>query len=102
MLPEKTFEGRVGIVTGGATGIGLAMARQLAKLGAIVILASRKEENLRTAVDTIRGEGGTADFHVLDVRDAEAVEGMAAKVETDRGRIDFLINNAAGNFIVPS
>jgi NAD(P)-dependent dehydrogenase (short-subunit alcohol dehydrogenase family) len=92
MLPEKTFEGRVGIVTGGATGIGLAMARQLAKLGATVILASRKEENLRTAVDTIRGDGGTADFHVLDVRDAEAVEGMAAKVETDRGRIDFVLN----------
>jgi len=102
MLPEKTFEGRVGIVTGGATGIGLAMARQLAKLGATVILASRKEENLRAAVETIHGEGGTAGHHVLDVRDAEAVEAMAAKVETDRGRIDFLINNAAGNFIVPS
>ncbi len=103
MLPEKTFEGRVGIVTGGATGIGLAMARQLARLGATVILASRKEENLRAAVDTIRADGaGSADFHVLDVRDADAVEAMAAKVESDRGRIDFLINNAAGNFIVPS
>ncbi|HVS32224.1 MAG TPA: SDR family oxidoreductase [Thermoanaerobaculia bacterium] len=103
MLPEKTFEGRVGIVTGGATGIGLAMARELARLGATVILASRKEENLRAAVDTIRAGGaGSAGFHVLDVRDADAVEAMAAKVESDHGRIDFLINNAAGNFIVPS
>ncbi|MFP5245763.1 MAG: SDR family oxidoreductase, partial [Thermoanaerobaculia bacterium] len=41
-----------------------------------------------------------AHFHVLDVRDAAAVEDMAAKVDTDHGKIDFLVNNAAGNFIV--
>ncbi len=95
MLPDKTFDGRVGIITGGATGIGFAMARELARLGARVILASRKEENLRQAVQEI---GERAEYSVLDVRDAEAVEAMAAKV----GTIDFLVNNAAGNFIVPS
>ena len=100
MLPEKTFENRVGIITGGATGIGLAMAKELARLGAKVVIASRKEENLRAAVEEIRSAGGTADYHVLDVRDAEAVEAMAAKVDADNGRIDFLVNNAAGNFIV--
>ncbi|HEX9494094.1 MAG TPA: SDR family NAD(P)-dependent oxidoreductase, partial [Thermoanaerobaculia bacterium] len=93
MLPDKTFDGRTGIITGGATGIGFAIARELARLGARVILASRKEENLRKAAGEIGGE-----FHVLDVRDAEAVEAMAAKF----GAIDFLVNNAAGNFIVPS
>jgi NAD(P)-dependent dehydrogenase (short-subunit alcohol dehydrogenase family) len=98
MLPEKTFDGRTGIITGGGTGIGFAIARELARLGATVILASRKEEHLRPAVEQIRGEGGRAEFHVLDVRDAEAVEAMAAKI----GAIDFLVNNAAGNFIVPS
>jgi NAD(P)-dependent dehydrogenase (short-subunit alcohol dehydrogenase family) len=46
MLPEKTFDGRVGIITGGATGIGNAIAREVARLGARVVLASRKEENL--------------------------------------------------------
>jgi NAD(P)-dependent dehydrogenase (short-subunit alcohol dehydrogenase family) len=99
MLPEKTFDGRVGIVTGGATGIGLAIATQLAKLGATVVIASRKEENLRAAVAQI---GERAGYHVVDVRDAEAVEAMAAAVESKHGRIDFLVNNAAGNFIVPT
>jgi NAD(P)-dependent dehydrogenase (short-subunit alcohol dehydrogenase family) len=105
MLPEKTFEGRIGIITGGATGIGFAVARELARLGATVILASRKEEKLVPAVEQIRsetGRAGAAHFHVLDVRDSEAVEAMAAKVDTDHGRIDFLMNNAAGNFVVPA
>ncbi len=104
MLPEKTFEGRVGIVTGGGTGIGFGIARELARLGATVVLASRKEEHLAPAVEQLRSETGrpAAHFHVIDVRDAEAVEGMAAKVEADHGRIDFLVNNAAGNFISPA
>src|SRR5436189_4347197 len=95
MLPEKTFEGRVGIITGGATGIGFAISRELARLGATVIVASRKEENLRKAVAEI---GERARYHVVDVRDAEAVQAMVDTLE----RIDFLVNNAAGNFIVPS
>lgn len=104
MLPEKTFENRVGIVTGGATGIGFAISQELARLGATVVLASRKEENLTAAVDQIRSttRSDAAHYHVLDVRDAAAVDEMAARVERERGRIDFLVNNAAGNFIVPS
>ena len=105
MLPEKTFEGRVGIITGGATGIGFAIAREVTRLGARVVICSRKEENLQKAIEQLRSETGRADaasYHVLDVRDAEAVEGMAAKVDADFGRIDFLLNNAAGNFIVPA
>ena len=103
MLPDKTFEGRVGIITGGATGIGNAIANEVTRLGARVVICSRKEENLGPAVEQIRSATGRADsasYHVLDVRDAEAVEAMAAKVESDFGRIDFLVNNAAGNFIV--
>jgi NAD(P)-dependent dehydrogenase (short-subunit alcohol dehydrogenase family) len=103
MLPANSFENRVGIVTGGATGIGNAIAREVARLGGRVVLASRKEEKLTKAVEEIRSETGRADaahYHVLDVRDSDAVEAMAAKVEADHGRIDFLVNNAAGNFIV--
>src|SRR6267142_2325127 len=99
MLPEKTFDGRVGIVTGGATGIGFAIAKELARLGAAVVIASRKEENLVAAVKEL---GEKASYHVLDVRDAEAVEAMVAKVDGDHGKIDFLVNNAAGNFIAPA
>src|SRR6266511_1132167 len=95
MLPDKTFDGRVGIITGGATGIGFAIAKELTRLGARVIIASRKEENLKKAVAEL---GERAQYHVLDVRDAEAVEAMAAKL----GAVDFLVNNAAGNFIVPT
>jgi NAD(P)-dependent dehydrogenase (short-subunit alcohol dehydrogenase family) len=104
MLPEKTFEGRVGIVTGGATGIGFAVSRELARLGATVVLASRKEDKLTAAVEQIRSEtrGDAAHYHVVDVRDAEGVEAMAARVQQAHGKIDFLVNNAAGNFIVPS
>ena len=82
MLPEQTFGQRVGIVTGGATGIGFGMARELVRLGATVVLCSRKEENLGKAVEQLRSESGRADaahYHVLDVRDADAVEAMAAK-----------------------
>jgi NAD(P)-dependent dehydrogenase (short-subunit alcohol dehydrogenase family) len=105
MLPEKTFDGRIGIITGGGTGIGFAMASELARLGATVVLTSRSEEHLAPAVEKIRSETGrknAAEFLTVDVRDPEAVEAMAAKVQTDQGRIDFLVNNAAGNFVVPS
>ena len=95
MLPEKTFEGRSGVITGGATGIGFGIAKELSRLGARITIASRKEENLKKAVAEL---GERASYHVLDVRDAEAVEAMAAKI----GAVDFLVNNAAGNFIVPS
>lgn len=93
MLPEKSFANKRGVITGGATGIGFAIARELSRLGAHVILASRKEENLKKAAAEIGGE-----YHVLDVREPDAVEAMAAKI----GAIDFLVNNAAGNFIVRS
>ena len=95
MLPDKSFDGRTGIVTGGATGIGFGIAREIVRLGGRVILASRKEDNLQRAVADL---GGNAGYHVLDVRDPAAVQAMVDGID----RIDFLVNNAAGNFIVPS
>ena len=95
MLPDKTFDGRTGIITGGATGIGFGIARELVRLGARVILASRNEENLRQAANEL---GERASYRALDIRDDAAVEAMAA----DIGPVDFLVNNAAGNFVVPS
>src|ERR1051326_6224109 len=105
MLPEKTFDGRVAVITGGGTGIGFGIARELARLGATLVLCSRSEEHLGPAVEQLRsetGRAGAAHFHVLDVRDADAVEAMAEKVAADHGRIDLLVNNAAGNFMVES
>src|SRR2546423_4510452 len=105
MLPEKTFDGRVAVITGGGTGIGFGIARELARLGATLGLCGRSEEHLGPAVEQLRsetGREGAAYYQVLDVRDAEAVEGMAAKIAADHGRIDLLVNNAAGNFMVES
>jgi NAD(P)-dependent dehydrogenase (short-subunit alcohol dehydrogenase family) len=105
MLPVNTFEGRVGIITGGGTGIGFAMATELVRLGATVVLASRNEEHLAPAAEKLRmssGRGSAAHYACVDVREAEAVEEMVARVESERGRIDFLVNNAAGNFIAPA
>jgi NAD(P)-dependent dehydrogenase (short-subunit alcohol dehydrogenase family) len=105
MLPTNTFEGRVGIITGGGTGIGFAMARELVRTGATVVLASRKEEHLGPAAEKLRiesGRAGAAHFQLVDVREPDAVEEMVARVESEQGRIDFLVNNAAGNFIAPS
>ena len=105
MLPSETFAGKTGIVTGGGTGIGFSMASEIARLGGSVILASRSREHLDPAVEKIRsatGRSDAADFIEVDVRDAEAVDAMADKISSDRGGIDFLINNAAGNFIVPA
>jgi NAD(P)-dependent dehydrogenase (short-subunit alcohol dehydrogenase family) len=98
MLPKDTFAGRKGIVTGGGTGIGFAIASELARLGASVVLASRSREHLEPAAEKIRASAGrddAASFVEIDVRNAESVEAIAAQI----GPVDFLVNNAAGNFI---
>ncbi len=105
MLPSNTFQGQVGMVTGGGTGIGFGIAQELARLGARVILASRSRDHLEPAVEKIRsltGRQDAADLAILDVRDPEAVESVVAKVWSDHQRIDYLVNNAAGNFVAPS
>ncbi|MDJ0836678.1 MAG: SDR family oxidoreductase [Acidobacteriota bacterium] len=96
------FEGKTALVTGGGTGIGLRTARELAQLGATVVLASRKREKLDKAVETIEGEGGKAFAVVCNIREEESVrEAVAAAVEA-AGPIDLLINNAGGQFPSPA
>lgn len=107
MSPHPVFrdgllDGQVGIVTGGATGIGLGISSTLAQLGMHVVLASRKPEHLQPAVDGIIAAGGKASAVQLDVRDQERVQAMAKEVHEAFGRIDLLVNNAAGNFYAPS
>ena len=89
------------LVTGGATGIGKEICRVLGSHGARVTLASRKQENLEAAVEELRAEGVDATFGVCDVRDAEAVRGVVDALVTERGRLDIVINDAAGNFPAP-
>jgi len=98
MFSENAFQGMAGIVTGGSSGIGLGIARALVALGAQVTITGRDEEKLKTACAEL-GPGG----HALagDVRNAETVS-QHCQAHRDRfGRIDFLVNNAAGNFLCP-
>ncbi len=92
---------QVALVTGGATGIGKEISRALGAHGARVTLASRKQANLESAVDELRSEGIDATFGVCDVRDAAAVRVVVDTVVTERGRLDIVINDAAGNFPAP-
>ena len=96
------LDGQVAIITGGGTGIGFGIAELAAELGAHVVLASRKLEHLEPAVAKLKAAGGKASAEQVDVRDLEAVKGMVARVADAHGRIDLLVNNAAGNFYVPS
>ncbi|MGZ8378395.1 MAG: SDR family oxidoreductase [Gemmatirosa sp.] len=96
------LDGQVALVTGGGTGIGFGIAELLAGLGAHVVLASRKPENLDRAAEQLRAAGGAVSTVAVDVRDPERVRAMVEQVTNERGRIDLLVNNAAGNFYAPS
>jgi len=102
VLPEKTLEGRTAIVTGGGTGIGRAIAQEFARLGAKLVLASRSAEHLERAVSALRSMGAEAMAVPTDVRIPEQVELLCEETTRRFGRIDILVNNAAGNFICPA
>ncbi len=96
------LDGQVAIITGGGTGIGFGIAELCSELGAHVVLASRKPEHLEPAVQQLVAAGGKASAEQVDVRDLGAVQAMVARVAERHGRIDLLVNNAAGNFYVKS
>jgi NAD(P)-dependent dehydrogenase (short-subunit alcohol dehydrogenase family) len=101
-LPERTFAGRVAVVTGGGTGLGLQISRGLAALGATVVIASRTREHHEAFLSEGRAQGWQCDSLVLDVREAKLVREAAEAIHARHGRVDFLVNNAAGNFVCPA
>ena len=99
---DDLLAGQTALITGGATGIGFGIAQTLASLGAHVAIASRKQEKLDAALATLTAAGASASAYQLDVREPDRVKETVARVHDERGRIDLLVNNAAGNFYVPS
>jgi NAD(P)-dependent dehydrogenase (short-subunit alcohol dehydrogenase family) len=90
----RVFDGGVALVTGGASGIGAALGRELARRGGVVVLADRDGEDARAEAGRIASAGGRAEAATVDVRDAAAVEALVAAVFARHGRLDFLFNNA--------
>ena len=86
--------GRVAVVTGGNGGLGLAMARGLARAGATIVLAARDAAKGEAALAELRGTGHRAAFHPLDVTSRSACHAMVEAVVGEFGRCDILINNA--------
>jgi citronellol/citronellal dehydrogenase len=99
------FDGRVAIVTGGGSGIGLVTARELASLGARVAICGRKPDKIEAGLSALAADGVGADrVHgaPCDIRDPEGVAAFVDGVLSKFGTIDVLVNNAGGQFVSPA
>lgn len=99
MFQNDLLKSRTIFVTGGGTGLGRSMALRFAELGANLFLAGRRPEPLEQTAKEIQAKGTRAAFGSCDVRDFAAVEKTIEAAEKEFGRVDTLVNNAAGNFI---
>ena len=95
------FAGQTHIVTGGGSGIGRRTARELASLGATVVLVGRKREKLESVRAEIGGAGGEALAFSCDIREEDQVRATVRSTLEATGRIDGLVNNAGGQFAAP-
>lgn len=103
MLRENALNGKVIVVTGGGSGLGKAMTKYFLELGAKVAITSRDIDKLtKTAKELEEETGGKCLAITCDVRHYDQVEKMLEKVLETFGKVDVLLNNAAGNFISPT
>src|SRR5438067_1903913 len=96
------FNGQVFLISGGGTGIGRAIACELAYLGATVVLCSRSLEHLEATRDEIEATGGIAVALACNIRHQEQVQATIQAVLDRFGRLDGLVNNAGGQFLAPA
>jgi NAD(P)-dependent dehydrogenase (short-subunit alcohol dehydrogenase family) len=89
------LQGRVAVVTGGAQGIGFAIAARLAAEGASLVIADINEAKARQAAQRIAESGASATAHRVDIGDEASVSALAAHVDATHGRCEILVNNAA-------
>jgi peroxisomal 2,4-dienoyl-CoA reductase len=99
IFADGVLDGHVAFVTGGGTGITGGVARAFAEAGASVALVSRKLEHLEPAAEAINQNGGKAIAVAADVRQPAEVENAVARTVEAFGKIDIVVNGAAGNFL---
>ena len=88
------LEGKIALVLGAASGIGRAAAEALAALGATVICADKKQEGVETTASEIAAVG-RAESHVVDAGDADAVQALAATIDSKHNRLDIAVSTPA-------
>ncbi|MGN0693189.1 MAG: SDR family NAD(P)-dependent oxidoreductase [Oscillospiraceae bacterium] len=89
------LKGKVAIVTGSTSGIGIGIARLFAAEGAKVVICGRRQEKGQAVVDMIKAEGGEASYHFIDLTDVSTIEKLISDTAETYGKIDILVNNAA-------
>ena len=103
MFKNEELKDKVIVVTGGGSGLGESMTRYFLQLGAKVVITSRKLEKLTATAEKLQKEtGGEVLTVACDVREYKAVENVLAETLNKFGKVDVLVNNAAGNFISPT
>jgi citronellol/citronellal dehydrogenase len=99
VFADAMLAGRVALVTGGGTNLGKAAAAELARCGADVVIAGRRDEVLGEAAEEI---GERCSWVAGDIREREAARAIVGAVLERHGRLDFLLNNAGGQYFVPA
>ncbi len=105
MFTNDTLDGETILITGGGSGLGLAMAKKFASIGSKIAICGRTEEKLQNAVEEISEAGkedGSVRYYVADVRNYDRIQEMIEEIISDFGEMTGLVNNAAGNFLSAS
>ena len=102
MFETELLKGKSIIITGGGTGLGKSMATRFAELGADLVITSRRQNVIDETAEELRQYGGQVLAVSCDVRDPDQVQHMVDETVKTFGKIDILLNNAAGNFISPT
>jgi len=102
MFQHDLLAGKVIVITGGGTGLGRAIGERYLELGAKLAITSRRDDVLRDAAAQMSAFGGEVFYTACDVRVPEQVAAMVDAVMERYGKIDILVNNAAGNFVSPT